>query len=104
MEWYNTTSWLLECTNYIGLENVFEYYIITINIVSSSILVYGSPGEVLNNDTLGFGFESNTNKWNNVNKKLSLRVKQGQFIISVVREGSVKTFHGLLIKLLWWWN
>ena len=39
------------------IDKVFEYYKATIDMVGNNIFSYGSPGKVLNDKTLCYGFD-----------------------------------------------
>ena len=74
------------------LEKVSEYYILTRNVVITGIFSQKSPGDILNNKTLGTGFEVTIYK---KALKTRLRVNQGQWLFSVFRAVSGITCHGL---------
>ena len=56
---YHIPPVLIDCPNKIKLGGVSEYYNMTIGVVSSDIISYGSPVEVRNSYTSGSGTKVN---------------------------------------------
>ena len=95
-----------EFPNEIRLEQVSEYYKATRDMVGSDIGFYRRPREALNNNTLGYGFEANTdiNRDYFTTNFIIMIVKHGQWMLSILSTVPGNIWCGLLIKVLTWLN
>ena len=80
---------------------IAEYNNVTIGMFASGISDQESPGEALNNGTLGYGFEVNPDRQRGIFTDFEqiLRIKHGKWLFLVINTISYNTDSGILIEL-----